>query len=125
MPPVAMPTRPTVLVSMVTAPLRASARPVTTVPVVRVMLVKAMMLPMKTVFVPRVAELPTCQNTFDGEPPLVITTDAALAVVSVLPILKTKTAFGSFCASSVRMPVSCADDEKQYTPGASVLPPRF
>src|SRR4051794_25770553 len=101
------------LLSSVTAPLRASARPITCTPVVSVMLVNASTLPMKDVVVPAVAELPTCQNTLHGEPPLIITTDEALAVVSVLPILKTKTAPALPNALSVRVPVSCAELEKQ------------
>jgi hypothetical protein len=40
-----------------------------------------------------------------------MSTDAALPVVSVLPIWNTKAAFGSPCASSVRAPVSCAEVE--------------
>ena len=63
--------------------------------------------------VPRVAELPTCQNTPQLDPPLIKSTDEALAVVSVLPILKTKTAPGLPCASSVRVPVNWAEVEKQ------------
>jgi len=49
------------LVSKVTEPLRARARPSTVVPVVIEMDVKARIVPTKVVFVPRVAELPTCQ----------------------------------------------------------------
>ena len=52
-----------VLLSIVTAPFRARALPDTFAPVVRVMLVSARILPMNLVLVPRVAELPTCQNT--------------------------------------------------------------
>jgi hypothetical protein len=50
-----------VFVSRVTAPFRASARPIIVAPVVIVMLVRAMTLPWKLVVVPNVAELPTCQ----------------------------------------------------------------
>src|SRR3954470_13389345 len=114
----------TTLLSSVTAPLRASARPIIRTPVVSVMLVNASTLPMRDVVVPAVAELPTCQNTLHAEPPLIITTDEALAVVSVLPILKTKTAAALPNEFSVSVPVSCAEVEKQYTPGVSVLPPR-
>src|ERR1035437_9664841 len=52
----------TALVSNVTAPLRANSLPLTLAPVVTVMLVSARILPAKFVPVPRVAELPTCQN---------------------------------------------------------------
>ncbi len=72
----------------VTAPVRANTRPVTLAPVVTVSLIFARMLPSKAVLVPRVAELPTCQNTFPAVAPLASTTEDLLAVVSVVPILK-------------------------------------
>jgi hypothetical protein len=50
------------------------------------MLVSAMMLPLNTVVVPRVAELPTCQKMLQSSAPLRTRTDELLAVVSVLPI---------------------------------------
>ena len=59
----------------------------------------------KRVPVPRVAELPTWKNTLQGEPPLAITAEL-LAVVSVLPMRKTKTALGSPAAFSVSVPVN-------------------
>jgi hypothetical protein len=74
--------------------------------------------------VPKVAELPTFQYTLQAEAPFIIATEEPLAVVSVLPILKTNNASAVFSASSVRVPVNWADDEKQYTPGVSVRPPR-
>jgi len=46
------------------------------------------------------------------------------AVVSVDPILKMNTALGSPWASRVSVPVSWAEDPKQYTPGGRVSPPR-
>ena len=49
------------LVSRLTWPLRARTRPSTVVPVCTDAEVNAMMLPMKVVLVPSVAELPTCQ----------------------------------------------------------------
>lgn len=94
--------------SIVTAPFRASALPLTVAPVVRVMLVSARMLPTNAVVVPRVAELPTCQNTLQSVAPLRRTTVELLAVVSVLPIWKTNVAAGSPSASRVSVPVSCA-----------------
>ena len=51
----------TALVSIVTAPVCASALPFELAPVVRVMLASARMLPAKDVPVPSVAELPICQ----------------------------------------------------------------
>ena len=53
----------TVFVSSVTAPFRARALPDTLAPVFMVMLVSARIFPTNVVVVPRVAELPTCQNT--------------------------------------------------------------
>jgi hypothetical protein len=55
-------------------------------PVFRVMLVRARIFPWNVVVVPRVAELPTCQNTFESVKLLLKITDELLAVVSVLPI---------------------------------------
>jgi hypothetical protein len=74
------------LVSIVTAALRARARPLTVAPVVRAMFVSARMLPLNAVVVPRVAELPTCQKMLQSCAPPRTRTDELLAVVSVLPI---------------------------------------
>jgi hypothetical protein len=101
------------LVSIVTAPLRASARPEIVAPVATVMLVKARMFPENRVSVPSVAELPICQNTLHRDAMLMRETLEVLAVVSVLPIWKTNTAAGFPRAFSVSVPVSWADDEKQ------------
>jgi hypothetical protein len=90
------------LVSIVTAPFRARALPgAMLAPVWRVMSVSARILPAKVVLVPRVAELPICQNTLHPEPPLITTTDELLAVVSVLTVWKMKTAPALPPASSV------------------------
>ena len=75
-------------------------------PVFSGMLACARILPANDVVVPSVAELPTCQNALHTDPSLITTTDEPLAVVSVLPILKMKTALASPWASSVRVPVS-------------------
>jgi hypothetical protein len=59
-------------VSNVTAPFRARARPEAMfAPVFKVMLANARILPWNEVVVPRVAELPICQNTLHPEPPLI------------------------------------------------------
>ena len=50
----------TLLIS-VTAPLRASSRPMTVAPLLSEMLESAIRLPWNAVVVPSVAELPTCQ----------------------------------------------------------------
>ena len=73
-------------VSIVTAPVRAIARPIRLAPVLSVLLASARILPTNAVPVPSVAELPTCQNTLHSEAPLIMTTDEALALVSVLPV---------------------------------------
>src|SRR5690349_15061669 len=89
--------------------------------------VLARMLPTKPVAVPTVALLPTCQVTLlllHGVAPFTSTTAALLAVVSELVIWKSHAALGLVCASRVRVPVSCAEELKQYTPGGSDLPPR-
>ena len=99
--------------SRVTAPLRASARPARLARVIKEMLVSARMFPVKTESVPSVAELPTCQNTRHSAPPRTMTTDELLAVVSLLPIWKMKSALGSFSASRMSLPVSCASEERQ------------
>ncbi len=56
--------RPMELVSMVTAPFRASARPSKVAPVLNVMEVIAMMVPTRDELTPSVAELPTTQKMF-------------------------------------------------------------
>jgi hypothetical protein len=107
------PAADTTFVSSVTAPLRARARPGSTVaPVFSVTLVSARMLPTNAVSVPSVAELPTCQNTLHVGP-LINTTDELLAVVSVLAIWKMNSAAGLPSVLRVRTPVNCADDVKQ------------
>lgn len=57
--------------SRVTAPLRASARPIIVSPVVTVIDCSARIFPWNAEFVPSVAELPTCQYTLQACAPLV------------------------------------------------------
>ena len=113
-----------VLVSRVTAPLLASTRPATVVPVCTAAEVSARMLPTNVVLVPRVAELPTCQNTLHAWAPLIRLTVLFDAVVRVDPIWKMNTAFGSPWASSVTVPVKPIEEAAWYTPGSKVWPPR-
>ena len=94
------------LLSSVTAPFLASALPMMFASVFRVMLVSAIRFPIKDVVVPSVAELPICQATPHGLPPLIRSTDEALAVVSVLPVLNMNVAPAFPCAFSVSVPVS-------------------
>ena len=103
----------TVFESSVTAPLRASALPDNLALVSRVMLVRAITVPMKFVPVPRVAELPTCQKTSHRCAPLMSATVESLAVVMVLPMRKIKTESGLPSAFRVSVPVMAAEDAKQ------------
>ena len=66
-----------VLVSSVTAPLRASALPCSVAPVVIEIDVRARMLPTNWLPVPIVAELPTCQKTLQACAPPISVDDAA------------------------------------------------
>ena len=78
------------VLSMVTAPFRANARPFTVAPAFSVIDVKASMFPAKSESDPSVAELPTCQNTLHTtRVPNREVTEELLAVVSVLPTWKT------------------------------------
>jgi hypothetical protein len=96
--------------SRVTAPLRASARPMMLSPVVTEIEVRASMLPWKAECVPSVAELPTCQKTLQAWAPLVRMTELAESVTSVEPTWKMKTASGLPCASSVSEPPTSSDE---------------
>ena len=68
--------------------------------------VRASTLPTKEVALPRVAELPTCQKTLQGEAPFIRFTEAEVPVVRDEPIWKIQTLFGSPCASRVRAPAA-------------------
>jgi hypothetical protein len=111
-----------VSVSRVTAPLRASARPSMVSLVSTEIDVRARMVPVKAEFVPRVAELPTCQNTLQAWAPLVRMTLLAESVMSVEGAWKMKTAFGSPPASRVSDPPTSSEEDALYTPGARVAP---
>ena len=99
-----------VLLFIVTAPVSAIALPHIVALVSRVTLASAMMFPANSVLEPSVAELPVSQNTLVPGPPLITSTTESLAVVRVLPIRKTKSAFGLPLASSVSVPVTAADE---------------
>jgi hypothetical protein len=108
--------------SRVTAPFRASARPAMVSPVSTEIDVRARTLPAKAELVPRVAELPTCQNTLQAWAPPVRVTLLAESVMSVEGAWKMKTAFGSPWASKVSDPPTSSEEDALYTPGASVWP---
>ena len=84
----------------VTAPTWASALPSSVELAFIVIDEYAIMVPMKTEDVPRVAELPTCQKMFLACAPPVRMTLRPTPTVSVLAIWKTQTSFGP--PSSVR-----------------------
>jgi hypothetical protein len=94
-----------VLVSRVTAPLRARSRPAMVAPVVAVIDVMASTLPTRCDPVPSVAEEPICQNTLQAVLLPITTTLLADAVTSVDAALKMNTAFGSPWVLSVIVPV--------------------
>src|SRR5512135_2865978 len=95
-----------VLVSSVTAPLRAKARPDRLAPVARVMLVSARILPANELPAPMVADSPTIQKTLQTPPPLVMTTDELLAVLNPPGIWIIQTAAVLPWASSTSCPVN-------------------
>jgi hypothetical protein len=70
------------LVSRVTAPLIASARPVSDAPETSVIDCDARIVPAKAVPEPMVANDPTCQNTLHAWAPFSNTTELAVPVVS-------------------------------------------
>jgi hypothetical protein len=91
-------------------------------PVVTEIDVRARMVPAKRECVPRVAELPTCQNTLQAWAPLVRRTLLAESVMRVEGTWKMKTAFGSPCASRVSDPPTSSGEAALYTPGVRVWP---
>lgn len=130
-----LPGTDTVLVSKVNAPLLvmapASKRPHDDEEVPIEIDVLASILPSNTEYVPIVAELPTCQNTFDALAPLVNTIwlpgvfNAPAAVVSVDGIWKMNTELVLPCPFSVSVPVMPMDElvDEIYRPGGNVALP--
>src|SRR5512147_524624 len=102
-----------VLVSSVTAPFRARARPDRLAPVARVTLVSARILPANELPAPMVADSPTIQNTLQTPPPLVTTTAELAAVLNPPGIWIVQVAAVSPWASSTSWPVNFARDVKQ------------
>jgi hypothetical protein len=99
-----------VLSIIVTAPLIARTRPLTTAASSSVIDVRARIVPMKFVEEPSVAELPTSQKTLHACAPFSSTTEADDAVVSVVPACRMKTASAFPSPLRVRAPVSCMLD---------------
>jgi hypothetical protein len=100
----------TTLSSMVTAPPNAKARPLTVAPVFSVIDVVARIEPAKFVVVPKVAELPTCQNTLHAWAPFSRATVLEVAVVNVDAAWKMKTESASPAPLSVTVPVRAMDE---------------
>jgi len=78
---------------------------ITVAPVFSVIDVVARIDPAKSLVVPKVAELPTCQNTLHACAPFSSTTELADAVVNVDPASKMNTESGSPAPLSVTVPV--------------------
>ena len=96
-----------VLPIIVTAPVNAIARPHRIFAVLsRLMDKSAIILPANNVLEPRVAELPTSKYTPSVAFPFMIVIFEALAVVSVLPIWKTKFVLDRPAKSRTRVPVN-------------------
>jgi hypothetical protein len=108
------------LLSKVTAPLRARARPSTVAPVFRVIEVNAMMFPTKVVVVPSVADEPTCQNTLQAWAPPVRMTELFEPVMSVLPAWKMKTESAVPLRVSGSGPLRVMSLDAVYTPEVKV-----
>ena len=81
-----------VLLSRVTAAVRARTRPSMVTPVVTVIDANAITVPRIVEWVPSVAELPTCQKTLPACAPLIRFTPLAEAVMRVDAVLKMNTA---------------------------------
>ena len=79
------------LVSRLTAALRASRRPLNVAAVLAVIDVSAITVPTKVEPVPNVADEPTCQKTLQAWAPLTSATLVPEPLISVEPIWKTKT----------------------------------
>src|SRR5438094_534795 len=93
-----------VLLANETAPFCAKARPSNVAPAFSVMDVYASTFPFMIESPPKVAELPTCQKTWQAVAPPLRTTLRPTVVMSVDGIWKMKTASGSPWASRVRSP---------------------
>ena len=99
-----------VFACIVTAPFRARARPMMVAPVLRVISVRARIVPWKLVEVPSVAELPICQKTLQARAPLMRFTELLDAVVRVEPAWKMNTASWLPPPSRVSAPFSWIEE---------------
>ena len=92
--------------SIVTAAVRASARPRTVTELFTVTEARARIVPTKVDPTPSVAELPTCQNTLHSWAPPMSVIVLPVAVVRLEFVWKMKTDVGSPAPSSTKGPVS-------------------
>ena len=74
------------MLSNVTEPVCARARPFKFAPVARVIEVRARIFPINEVFVPRVAELTTRHHTLHGSPPTILASPDVMRVEADLKI---------------------------------------
>lgn len=107
----------------VTAAWWAKTRPATVTFDVRVIDVRARMLPTKVLVEPKVAELPTFQNTLHAWASPISMTVLSDEVIRLEPAWKTNTELGSPFPLRVRVPVRCSVDVALYTPGTRLFPP--
>jgi hypothetical protein len=113
------------LVSRVTSPFLARARPSIVAPVFTKIEVSARIVPLKAVPVSIVAELPTCQKMLQDCAPPVRTTLLPEPVMSEDPAWKIQTSLGPPERVSGTGPVSDSEEAELYTPATSVWPPRL
>eukprot|EP01085_Mycamoeba_gemmipara_P003148 Mycagemm_TRINITY_DN9344_c0_g1::TRINITY_DN9344_c0_g1_i1::g.3148::m.3148 type:complete len:105 gc:universal TRINITY_DN9344_c0_g1_i1:725-411(-) len=97
-----------VFVSIVTAAMIASARPVSVVPEPNEIACFAIKVPTIATFAANVTALPTCQNTPLALAPLINRIDPPVFSFKVVAIWKMNTGFGKLWPSSVRMLVICS-----------------
>lgn len=112
------------LVSRVTAPFCARARPSIVAPVFTEIEVSARIVPMKSVPTSIVAELPTCQKMLQDCAPPVRTTLLPTPVMSVETAWKIQTSLGPPESVSGTGPVSDSEEVDLYTPATRFWPPR-
>lgn len=106
----------------VTSPVLARSRPVTVAPVEAVIDWAARIVPWNAALVPRLAELPTCQNTLQALAPPVMMMFVAEPMVKLLEAWKTQTELAEVPAS-VKVPLfEMSRAPPEYTPGVSDIP---
>ena len=100
----------TVLKSRVTVAPNAKTPPLDTALVLSVTEAAARIFPWNKLPVPKVAELPTCQNTLHGNPPPVSRTVDPDAVIREDPIWKYHASLAEPVPARVKVPVTAAEE---------------